>query len=455
MVALDLGADELHQPERIELRGLAVPKREEVGGQAIRWMILVGEDGGAADLDPVGNRQRSRVARDREPHRVDSWMQIDMLRGGRFRGLAVAELPVGTASEVGRTEGDSHQGRRVFETGKDDLAGRPGFHIVHRAVAQVPRSDGRQDRDFLPAERLGRDHLRPGGSGTLPCRHHAGCRARRSVKVFERVRSSFECDRPLVPGIAHRAMGSGRGRDFPAVDDQEAAILAGREELVVTGRADPQGAGIEAQERLGAGCQRVEAMEDVRDVNTADRLGRGECLAHGAGLVEVAGLPAAGLQHQAEGRGPRGRLAGGALAAVVDGVASLPSDGLERDAAEIARADLKDAPGHQLVPAVEHREVLPACGELAVREELGDDDDRLRGGRRHANVPVVAKGSRRGGVGGFRLGLLRGRAAPHLGGQRQPDGRDRPATKRETAEAVHWNWFEPHECSSCENVERL
>ena len=184
------------------------------------------------------------------------------------------------------------------------------------------RSDGRQDRDFLPAERLGRDQLRLGGSRRLPGRHHAGFRARRGVKVLQRVRSCFECDRPLVPGIAHRAMGSGRGGDLAAVDDQEAAILARREELVVTGRADPQGAGIEAQERLGAGCQRVEAVEDVRDVNTADRFGRGECLAHGAGLVQVAGLPAAGLQHQTGRRGPRGRLAGGVLAAVVDRVAS-------------------------------------------------------------------------------------------------------------------------------------
>ena len=93
------------------------------------------------------------------------------------------------------------------------------------------------------------------------------------------------------------------------------------------------------------------------------------------------------------------------------------------------------------MPAVEHREVLAACGELPVREELGDDDDRLRRGRRQANAPVVAEGGRRGGVGRFWLGFLRGRAGPHVGGQGQQDGRERPATKRETAEAVHSNWF--------------
>jgi len=247
------------------------------------------------------------------------------------------------------------------------------------------------------------------------------------------------CERKgsFVPGVANRPVGS-RGCGYLAgVDHQEAAILARREELIIAGRFDPQRSGVEAQEWLGSGHERVEPVEDVRDVEAADRFRRIERLADRLGLPEVAALPSVSFQHQASGRGPRRRLRWGLLVAVIDRVTFFARRGLEGKAAKIARTGLEDAPGDQLVASVEDREVLPSRLELTVCEELGEHHGRLGRTRRNANVAVITEGGCRGCVRGLRFQIVRRWVGRH-GGRQQGgrDGSERPPTNHGTARRV-------------------
>ena len=102
-----------------------------------------------------------------------------------------------------------------------------------RTVAQVPRPDGGEEGHFIGPERVRGDRFEFLRFGGLPGGHHARLRPRGGMDVFEGMAARRELDSAAVPGVTDGAVIPGVGHHFTAVDQQEAAILARGEELVL------------------------------------------------------------------------------------------------------------------------------------------------------------------------------------------------------------------------------
>ena len=94
--------------------------------------------------------------------------------------------------------------------------------------------------DRLGAKGFRGDRLGLARTRRLPGGHHAGVAAGGGVEVLELVRSRRQVDLALDPRIVNRPVPAGGGHDDLAVDQQEAAILARREEAVGPASGDPQ-----------------------------------------------------------------------------------------------------------------------------------------------------------------------------------------------------------------------
>ena len=125
--------------------------------------------------------------------------------------------------------------------GQGDLAGNRHHEVGH--VPGGPQHDrpGGQMTDGVGVKHFPRDDHRPRPPRPLridfPGRHHRGVGAAGGVVVLEAVTAGREFDVVPAPrpGTAHRAMVAWGGGHDLAVDQQEAAILAGGDQSIVPG----------------------------------------------------------------------------------------------------------------------------------------------------------------------------------------------------------------------------
>ena len=180
-----------------------------------------------------------------------------------------------------------------------------------------------------------------------PCRRrHRRPRAGTGSRAVPAVRLTSPLIRaswtgPWRPGARHHDL---------SVDQQEAAVLARREEAVGSRPGDAQRAAVFAEERLRIRPERVEPEEDGRDECGPVGLRGVERLADGIEADRGRSSSSGGSRAAVRARpGPGGRLARLALAPVVDLVEVLLGHGLEGEPAIVAGAGLENPPGHRIV----------------------------------------------------------------------------------------------------------
>ena len=115
-------------------------------------------------------------------------------------------------------------------------------------------------------------------------------------------------------------------------------------------------------------------MEDALDVIGADRRGGLESGPYAVEAPKIAAAELSRLQQQAVVAGPRRAALAGRVAAVENLVLRLSRNGLERQAAKVARPDLQNAQGDHFVVPRGHQDVVAIGVNFAVVEEFDDDD---------------------------------------------------------------------------------